>query len=124
MINANELRIGNLVYRDSWNDSRSIDIITGYDFWHSQRLDRVESQVEWGSLSVIPLTEEILLKCGFEKLGGDNYSIGRISLGLNYNISIDIDYVPIHCLNGKIKYLHQLQNLYFALTNEELEITL
>lgn len=72
--------------------------------------------------SPIPLTEEILLKCGFEKAGiyycmGGNED-GGIVLKLN-----DSMYYPIITSFGiPIKYLHQLQNLHFALTGKELEV--
>jgi len=83
----------------------------------------------------IPLTSEILLACGFVKCEGkfgeyfkcskldgfriwltehNNYSwwsIGRKDYENDETIFIFKD----------CKYLHQLQNLYFALTNQELE---
>ena len=70
----------------------------------------------------IPLTEEILLKCGFDKqiLFEDEccfFCNGDLSLSCEdwnkdkfyYNTEIEI------------KYVHQLQNLCFALTLEELK---
>lgn len=82
----------------------------------------------------IPLTEEILLKAGFEK----DYSIYTIWLS---NIDRDLSFCFYgdeghFFVNGgegdgqtreiisKGKHLHQLQNLYFALTGEELNIEL
>lgn len=82
-------------------------------------------------ISPIPLTEEWLIKFGFEKnnkdyllnnvlifdytyLGtGDNHHIGFMFKWGNY-INEGKDIV--------IQYVHQLQNLYFALTGEELEL--
>ena len=65
----------------------------------------------------IPLTEEWLVKLGFEKLEGwdDMYyfKIGDFQI-YEYNVSgYEFD-------DFEIKHVHQLQNLYFALTNEEL----
>lgn len=78
----------------------------------------------------IPLTKEILLKCGFELKG----IIFRINNGLanqfnvNYSPSRNIYYYDSSrygiYTEVEIKHLHQLQNLYFALTNEELNIQL
>jgi len=67
----------------------------------------------------IPLTEEWLLKFGFEKLEGwdDMYyfQIGDFQIH-EYNVSgYEFD-------DFDIKNVHQLQNLYFALTGEELTI--
>ena len=74
----------------------------------------------------IPLTEEILLKCRFKKdtkgvlvLNKNIYSLilwgGEVSVYLKIDESV---------LSIEINYLHQLQNLYFALTGQELEINL
>ena len=71
-------------------------------------------------LEPIPLTPEILEKCGFEKLNSGNRRFNKIVLMCesvsNYLLK-DIPLTPI-------RYLHQLQNLYFALTGEELEVKL
>ena len=76
----------------------------------------------------IPLTEEILLKCGFEfdifyqKLTNGTmciYWCDKICL-LSWCKSHRDDILR----HEYPKYLHQLQNLYFALTNEELQIEL
>jgi hypothetical protein len=72
----------------------------------------------------IPLTPEILEKCGFVKWIDNvacsykkEYSPQRFIDISNYK-----DYY--RCFIATFKYIHQLQNLYFALTNTELPITL
>src|SRR5690606_29297307 len=98
---------------------------------------------EYDSFEPIPLTEEWLLKFGFEKWAwcddaafiplffGDSLycryyqnewhikrmKVGRDSKGV-YGKSEGKYVLPI----GKIKYVHQLQNLYFALTQKELKL--
>lgn len=84
----------------------------------------------------IPLTEEILIKAGFE-IGGYNlveithpkfprlfFVLGEEfkSIWWNYNISGTFK----ECESSQIEiiYLHQLQNLYFTLTGEEIKIDL
>jgi hypothetical protein len=84
----------------------------------------------------IPLTQELLVKCGFIKCAL-NYMPEAYELdlgeGLNKNdlLRIDLDgmadligYTPNEAvqIKYKVKYLHQLQNLYFAMTGEELPI--
>ena len=72
----------------------------------------------------IPLTEEWLLKLGFKKTEWDNFNSYRLMIGNNdYTIVL---YSDGNCEVGdiitcKIEYVHQLQNLYFALTGEELK---
>jgi hypothetical protein len=73
-------------------------------------------------INPIPLTEEWLLKFGFLKLG-EGYEFWESSV-------FNIEFIRNHwhfCYTSNvlcthIKYLHQLQNLYFALVGEELTI--
>ena len=65
----------------------------------------------------IPLTEKWLKEFGFKSVfSGAGYIKNRTEIGYNYNGF----YIIASGL--KIEYIHQLQNLYFALTNTELEI--
>jgi hypothetical protein len=133
-IKANELRIGNWI-------SDSGGKIWQIDFWESA--NKVSSkypsmgihtvfgeifahpfteEVEY--LQPILITEEILLKCGLIKenefifvfpntsfrLWGFAWTIQQFLIGINW---VDIN-------SRSIKYLHQLQNIYFSLTQEEL----
>lgn len=77
----------------------------------------------------IPLTEEWLLKFGFIPC------IGRISVfEINLRDISNYKALIFYMTNGQvdidstqltyIKYVHQLQNLYFALKHEELEVKL
>ena len=105
---ANELRIGNW-YR-----------------WYAERR-YYEYQVEetdfcYGNMvnfEPIPLTEEWLVRLGFKKLtqGGSIYKVK------DFHVQ-DFSQLGIYECNNhiEIKYVHQLQNLYFALTGQELEL--
>jgi hypothetical protein len=72
----------------------------------------------------IPLTEEWLLKFGFElDIEDDGYSKGKYKVSVSDEGCIFFiydSYYPIEIC--EFKHTHQLQNLYFALTGEELEI--
>ena len=71
-------------------------------------------------ISPIPLTEDWLLKFGFESNPyQDRYENGKIHIECDKTKEITqlwIDGMP------HIQFIHQLQNLYFALTGEELKI--
>lgn len=72
----------------------------------------------------IPLTEEILLKCGFRKSKSGMYLFDKFSFDLSdFEFGVESDYYYL-TISENLKYLHQLQNLYFALTGQELEINL
>lgn len=89
--------------------------------------------VSYPSLKPIPLTEEILLKCGFVKDETDqdkNIISGNIcdyilesDNGGNYFLGVNHGENTLY-FSWDIKYLHQLQNLYYALMGEELEVKL
>ena len=123
MIQTNELRIGN--YVGGLFDIEQVSVIkaiTENDFSYERISD--EEYFIGNSIKPIPLTEEWLLKFGFEfgiKL--QNFVKGKhqfVELGFinGYFSEIGIFY---YGLKTEIKSVHQLQNLYFALTGKELE---
>ena len=65
----------------------------------------------------IPLSEEWILRAGFKHIHDDWY----YNCILSVNISKKTAHVGNYCVNN-IEFVHQLQNLYFALTSEELQI--
>lgn len=75
----------------------------------------------------IPLTEEILLKCGFVNIESKNiYKLylpndNQLLIGFNFQSELRLYYKVFNVDLVEIKSLHQLQNLYFALTGKELE---
>lgn len=105
MIPANELRIGNWVF-NSHGQYVKITTLSKYKDIH-----------DISSLCPVPLTPKILEKAGFKDL----YDNGRYSLlGFEYydgKLWFDTSEV-------RIEFLHQLQNLYFALIGEEFAIDL
>jgi len=74
----------------------------------------------------IPLTEEWLLKFGFIYTD-DVDNLNRDYKLQEFEIQLHLDVNDFMCCNTipnyvQIKYVHQLQNLYFALNNEELTL--
>ena len=68
----------------------------------------------------IPLTKEWLIKFGFV-LSGDLFHINRLFVIWNGKGFDNTDYMH-YKTEVILKHVHQLQNLYFALTGEELTI--
>lgn len=112
MIKANELRIGNYV-------STEVDEFISIDGTNKYRIIIEGDYVSEGYVNPIPLTEEWLLKFGFTKHGFDDpldlYWCHPNLIGAINERCLIYDYSRL-----KIQYVHQLQNLYFALTGEEL----
>ena len=147
---AEELRLGNYInakHIGSDYDIVKVNSITNhYIGWGKGNF--APSHMDIGFFQPIPLTEEILLKCGFRKVKNKDKEdlreyIGHTAQKARYAIfdtdifitkvdkrgllyrSIDCDFMVLFYHKSiTIKYLHQLQNLYFALTGQELEINL
>jgi hypothetical protein len=131
-LDAKDLRVGNWVqttighYEQVENiHEEGINIFVETDYGVS----RIEAELSFGVIRPIPLTPEILEKCGFEdyEYNGHHGYQCRWSKDSIYgflnpsNMFCLLDYDRRH-LN--IQYLHQLQNLFHALTGEELTINL
>ena len=114
---ASELRLGN--YVDLFG---KVAYITKSDFSETDYGIAIESG------KPIPLTEEWLLRFGFNWLDQvDGYrkehiehtiSMDLLPIENSKEFAVEWDY---NWLNS-IKHVHQLQNLYFALTGDELKL--
>ncbi len=135
MIQAKELRQGNLVHLILRNGKihlpetslflviQELMLFKVSYLFHGENPANAQTlmEVTYADLSPIPLTEEILLKCGFKKIEPEGWyrkvTEREASMEL-FNGS------PFHYADGNfspdINYLHQLQNLYYSLTGEEL----
>tara|TARA_R110000803_G_scaffold35405_8_gene76622 strand:- start:10881 stop:11252 length:372 start_codon:yes stop_codon:yes gene_type:complete len=117
-LKATDLRINNLVYE--LGEDKEVIIIGSIEagdfrFYVTNHKDE---QIGSDFLLPIPLTEEWLLRFDIS----DDYFY-HIDDGL---LVFGIQVFPDNYYNtvlAELKYVHQLQNLYFALTGEELEYT-
>jgi hypothetical protein len=108
---ANELRIGNYI-----KFHNTITKVEGFSIWDNLIQSDNFAERELKDFEPIPLTEEWLLKVDWNVY---NYLCinSYFELDKYGHLYYQNDYTGIN-----IKYLHQLQNLYFALTAEELTI--
>ena len=116
-MNINELRINNLISHrglictvEIINGELDEIYFLGEDFYHWDKPENLEG---------VPLTEEVLLKFGFDDLGDYGFGIGEFHIRMHSNEL----YFPISNRKIYIIKVHQLQNLYFALTGKELTST-
>ncbi|MGK6342897.1 hypothetical protein ACMGDK_11695 [Chryseobacterium sp. DT-3] len=114
MIAPQELRLGNLVYVPGLFGTSTL--IESIEFIYANgEIGTKSTEAHVSYYKSIPLTEKWLLKFGFEneiplhwfnKVIINNYKGGFIE----------------KMYGTQIQYVHQLQNLYFALTGEELTL--
>lgn len=113
---ASELRIGN--YIENTDSQMASYMVVNADVIKQNELKM------YASLEPIQLTEEWLVKFGFEH--EDHYLELQIHehLSIIYMgyLALMIDGVIIQVNNTNSDKLHQLQNLYFALTGKELTL--
>lgn len=126
---AAELRIGNKVNRHFENGEPEEIDCSVRDIFDCQRAEN-EKEFKF-SFSPIPLTEEWLLKFGFTKKGSHYFEFPATShlleiqemksnLGITFHLITKRRVEPRSAIGNALKFVHQLQNLYFALTGEEL----
>jgi hypothetical protein len=102
---ATQFRIGNLVS------------LNGKEFEVTLQSLYEGANLDW---KPIHITKEILLRCGFKEC-----ELGGLSIETDEYEYIEFNSVLFCWVNGTkkpIKYVHQLQNLYFALTQKELRV--
>ena len=114
---AEELRIGNLVYESKLSKNSRKKIGVEICEIKSLKIHHLEIFPESKSFEPIPLTDEWLIKLGFkqkEDIVHDLYwSFNGFAIGLDFET-----------WTGKftytLKYVHDLQNLYYTLMRSEL----
>lgn len=120
---SNEIRIGSLFEQRGF--PMYVEAIfrdTVYLNFEGNEGDIWEEDIK--DLVPIPLTEEILLKAGFEKDTGEFYIYKDITVRKTYYSDDFWRFIFKHQRIKDIKYLHDLQNTIFALTGEEIKIEL
>lgn len=101
---------------------KKVEIITGVavGYWNNKNKDYFYQLNK--SIHPIPITKEILEKCGF-KLSSEKGDYVNEEIIFVYkednNWYLDTGIGGIKC-----NYLHQLQNAYFILTEKQLEVNL
>ena len=126
---AQELRIGNLVYADTPDNIKEIVEIrrnaVTVNYVRTDTNEPHQAMIDYGRLMPVLLTEEWLLRFGFELYFQTSYR-GKYS---NFRINgiwvyffCDTNTIEFRDNDLKINHAHQLQNLYYALTGEELTL--
>jgi len=132
-LQSKDLRIGN------WVECEVLDgeiMVNGYEpivqiktieyDWVSKEYFALNTNSDYIYLDLykpIPLTEDWLLRFGFEITGAmDSYG-GWVSPMLDgRQIRVTRGDNCYFCYHSKVQYVHQLQNLYHSLTGKELTI--
>ena len=129
MINANELRLNNYLQLDGEiyqvnevNNNLQCVELKRQNQSNPNINEYEECDLDYPWLNPVGLTNEILLSLGFENFNTALIK-GEYILKQQPNLEWSVDIEPMdkfyHTI-ATIKSVHQLQNIYFALTDEEL----
>lgn len=124
MIDVKELRIGNTINiknlsGEIYNYANVVGIMENEIFFENGFGGSCD-QNSIGFVEPIPLTDDTLFKC---KLN-EHLNVGSMCEVTERKGSFYLTVNSNEYVLRELKYLHQLQNLYFALTGNELEIKL
>lgn len=118
---VNELRIGNYIWEDYGGVDQISSIMNDGEIRCIRPGFKTEGQYNIKYVIPIPLTEEWLIKFGFEQSEGwDDFEYFKLN-GIEFTDVSPNGYELCEMEQCCIKEVHQLQNLYFALTGEELK---
>lgn len=130
---ANELMIGNYVQDKSGEVVDVLEVLTSMILKKANG-SLVNTKTITSPLSAyspIPLTEDWLLKFGCIKQQITNTKMNYWNKGLDFSVDVELTFVKDELLyyyllcnqfrRVSIQYVHQLQNLYFALTQTHLK---
>lgn len=123
MIAPQELRLENFVTDPSGRIFKVLELLSGYLRVYSEKKEWLSSESKaYNDIEPIELNEEWLFKMGF-MCNKNEYCI----LGFDrFNVFQSVKGPYLFCDDEKairyVKYVHELQNIFFALTGEELTI--
>lgn len=132
MIDAKELRIGDLVKCHFLTTNFNAKVLEIKRLGVVVQDGEHENMYSFENISGIPITPEILEKCGYEKLQDDGafWMEKQVKIGETTIIFIEGDrngFCEVFMAgmdDVRVQSLHQLQNLHHALTGNELNIQL
>jgi hypothetical protein len=123
-LQATDLRIGNNIqwlHEESETiltvDSRMLSVIAKYNY--DPDADEFSRGIWYAP---IPLSAELLTAMGFTGLRVNVWRKGRVQVWGNMAYLLAEDMQEAHYIPTPVDYLHQLQNLYYALTGSELAL--
>jgi len=115
MIDAKQLRIGNIILLQTSQGDYDVHII--------EKGNEIDDN---SRLSYIPITRQILENAGFTKANFEGEEIDNLwKLGRYFSATEFPEVgIEVYCIGERVpaKYVHQLQNIYYAITGSELNL--
>jgi hypothetical protein len=128
-LSPSDFRIGNYLTSKQWGgifQIEGIEVFENHFEIKSKGYVHKFEKDKYFDLAPITLTEEILEKMGFLLLEGGFWSKGIIELGYittDEYFEFEFRFPFTHWHRNALKYVHELQNLYYTLSGEELVLS-
>ncbi|HLZ86483.1 MAG TPA: hypothetical protein VKQ52_04570 [Puia sp.] len=145
MLHAKDLRFGNKVFNQQgevitvqqilsnsvvYDTSLSVNrqtskVSNGYNYSYTMQVVEVVKEAELQEMEPIRLTPKILEKCGFRNYVREEWIITYGNTHTDFEFTED-GLKLRHATPARvgIKYVHQLQNFFYAITGHELDVDL
>jgi len=108
-----ELRIGNIVLNGKNNN---------YNIVSGNTIHYMSENNTSGIVLPLRITKQWLSDLGFTDLGYGEFFLKGITIDFEYTDNGEFYFVYQNVVLNSVFYVHELQNLYFAITGLELEI--
>ena len=132
MLNKNELRLGNLVNEEVLGNviiselSENMCCVDVNNLTSENKIEIVKYHLNYDSINPIQITEDWLYRFSFERKGDGFYylDIGNDTMitsgGKEFWVDKIVEGIDVSVGLSGGNTVHQLQNLYYAMTNKEL----
>jgi hypothetical protein len=124
VITVQQIRQNTVVYNNYLQvDKEKAALCSSSVLSYTSRVVEVIEEEEYPNLNPIPLTKQLLESCGFRNFKREEWvlSFDRSHADFEFTAEGLMMREPA-AFKRPIKYLHQLQNVFFALTGNELEM--
>jgi len=124
MVKAEELRIGNILKDKLTGSLLRVDELTIERKIVTYVIDRSKYPLPKGwQITPVEISEEILLKCGFEGrwYAGEDFISSHLKLDKCQYMLAHKQFRIDHFIIRDIQYLHQIQNIFYCLCGKELD---
>ncbi|HVS98566.1 MAG TPA: hypothetical protein VHE54_18870 [Puia sp.] len=126
VITVQQIHSASIVYDTAISVSRRhLSKVSGYDASYTAEVLEVVKEAGLQEIEPIPLTPKVLEKCGFRNFVREEWIITYGNTHTDFEFTHDgLKLRHPSPSRVSIRYLHQLQNFFYAISGQELQIEL
>jgi len=126
VITVQQIHSSTVVYDTQLNVSRQTSKVSnGYNYSYTMQVVDVTKEADLQEIEPITLTPKVLEKCGFRNFVRDEWIVTYGNIHTDFELTADgLRLRHSTPTRVPIRYVHQLQNFFYAIAGQELEIDL